>query len=393
MRVLPVHIFTCCSAFLGCCAPPALAQPLTYAEVASEFDWATIGALGNAAYDGPEENFMGTYFVGRGSVDYEYQIAKTEINTGQWIEFANALAPLVGTDHPAAQYARVDPLSWGATRDVLSGDNTYLLVPEFGGASAPVLGIEWVAAAVYSNWLHNGKSIEGDSLLTGAYDVASFSETINGFFDPRNFEPLPGARFRLPTRDEWMKAGFYDPNRFGEGEGGWWTHANMKTEASQPGFPSEPGPWDGAIGIPPELLQGGETSAQLIQFGFNTLVAALMIPPGSYPDSVSPWGLLDVSGGASEHLSLTAEDVETILTSSNLHRIVTTVGTSIFVTPADGDFDALWFIAPESGAAVGSDAGGIRLVTIVPAPATTGVVVVVGGAIGACSRRRGKMRA
>ena len=82
--------------------------------------------------------------------------------------------------------------------------------------------------------------------------------------------------------DEWVKAGYYDPDRFGEGEGGWWDFPDSSDTQLIPGRP--------------EL--GGQTNA-----GSDTEWPSGQARPhevGLYPGTQSPWGLLDVSGGASE---------------------------------------------------------------------------------------------
>jgi len=44
----------------------------------------TIGAVNNPAYDRADPR---GYVTGRGSVAYEYNLARTEVTTAQWMEF------------------------------------------------------------------------------------------------------------------------------------------------------------------------------------------------------------------------------------------------------------------------------------------------------------------
>lgn len=76
--------------------------------------------------------------------------------------------------------------------------------------------------------------------------------------------------------DEWIKAVYFDPDHGGTGQAGWWDQPNGSDTPLIPGLPGE-----------------GETTADLF-----TDDGAWFIPLGSYPDVQSPWGLLDVSGGA-----------------------------------------------------------------------------------------------
>lgn len=56
-----------------------------------DFDWVTIGAVGNEPYLG-DSPFGPDYAYGRGRVDYEYRIGRTEVTTGQWLEFVNTFS-------------------------------------------------------------------------------------------------------------------------------------------------------------------------------------------------------------------------------------------------------------------------------------------------------------
>ncbi len=80
--------------------------------------------------------------------------------------------------------------------------------------------------------------------------------------------------------DEWIKAVHYDPNRHGDGEGGYWFYPDSSDAPLAPGPPGE-----------------GESSA-----GYQTADPdePWRIPLGAYPGTQTPWGLLDASGGASE---------------------------------------------------------------------------------------------
>lgn len=242
------------------------------AQPGDDFDWVTIGDPGNPAWFG-ESPFGPPDWEGRGSVDYTFRISRFEVTTAQWMEFVNTFST------QGDQYTHfLSPREWGAEEDLryngpgrrwrLSGPNT---------ARFPVAGMTWRDAAMYANWLHNGKSDDFASLEYGAYDASTWGD--NGFFFTDDPTHLPGAKFWIPTLDEWMKAVHYDPNRHGPGEEGWWTYPNMSDEVPAPG--------------PPGV---GETSA-----GWDVGEIAWRIPLGSYGE-VSPWGLLDTSGGASEWL-------------------------------------------------------------------------------------------
>lgn len=250
-------------------------------------DFVTIGSPGNAPFVpvNPPNPFFdnGT----RGSVGYEYRIGRTEITTGQWMNFINTF--WTQGNFPGGLFGL--PSHWGAARDFsyMGPGRRYVLIDAPDAAMRPVFGIAWRDAARYCNWLHNEQSSDLSALQNGAYDTSTFTndpDNPSRFNDQRTHNP--DARFWIPTWDEWLKATHYDPDRNGPGQEGWWLYPNGSDTQPIPG--------------PPGV---GETSAgyRIEPFGhFN-------IPLGAYPDTLSPWGLLDVTGGAREWTEETLEEV------------------------------------------------------------------------------------
>ena len=132
---------------------------------------------------------------------------------------------------------------------------------------------------------------------------------------------MPGARFWIPSLDEWMKASFYDPNRYGANQGGWWTN----------GMSGDFVPVYGPPGVG--------------QYGAPDLVNW---PVGQYPGSQSPWGLLDVVGGVREW----TEEIH----EGGRHLYSGSLGS---VGPRDISF---------------FDGSGLRIASLVPSPTTASVV-------------------
>ncbi len=261
------QVATTCAIFVICGMASAQPAPPDYG-----FNFTTIGAVGNDAYHGVD--LLGS-ITGHGSVSYEYRMARNELRTSQFVDFMSVL----GTINPDFVIAN-QPREWGATGIIRpDGSIEFNLISQEAG-DWPVSGFSWRVAAMYTNWLHNGKAETVDAFLSGAYDVSTFG------YDPStgNFTDQvtrsPGAKYWIPSVDEWLKAAHYDPNKDGPGEGGWWQYPNG----------SDTKPVSGIPGV-------GETNADLFdEFGYD----AWEIPVGSYPETQSPWGLLDLSGGASE---------------------------------------------------------------------------------------------
>ena len=253
----------------GVTAITVIAAGLLAARAAAQndFDWVTIGDPGNESYQGPPDAFG--IIAGSGSVGYEYRMSRTEVSTGQWLEFVNAF----GTAIPD-----LVPTHWGATQ---SAPGLWSLRNDVATpAMLPVGGITWEQAAIYCNWLHNGKQSDIGTLWDGVYDTSTF--TFDGHTFTHQLAPKPGARYWIPNLDEWLKAAHYDPDKNGSGQGGWWLYPNSSDTQLVPGLP----------GV-------GETMAFIDLPGS----AEWDIPLGAYPDVRSPWGLLDLSGGAAEWAS------------------------------------------------------------------------------------------
>jgi formylglycine-generating enzyme required for sulfatase activity len=269
-------------------------------------------------------------------VSYQYKISKLEITTSQWLEFTNAFS----TQTDAYNFTAFGPTYWGATFDpTYSGPGVRYRLRQ-GDPNAgmrPVGGISWRDAARYCNWLHNGKSSTLASLTTGAYDTTTFggNRTI-GYTDAAT--RLPGAKYWIPSLDEWMKATYYDPDRFGTGAGGWWDFTNRSNQQGVSGLP----------GV-------GTTSAGL-RLDFS---AEWTIPLGAYSNVTSPWGLWDTSGGATEW-------TEEWAGTTNLNRLLAgaAAGFSTMIDGISGErgtsFDPQLLSANE----------GLRIASLVPSPAT-----------------------
>ncbi|MCH8271521.1 MAG: SUMF1/EgtB/PvdO family nonheme iron enzyme, partial [Planctomycetes bacterium] len=258
-------------ATLGACALSLALAPLATAQTRSyDFDFATITHPGNAAYDGGQFGLT----AGIGRVDYVYRIAKLEITTDQWLEYANVFSPREGGRFFTS------PAHWGANPDpsYTGPGRRWTLIP--GQGQTPVAGISWQEAARYANWLHNDKSTDPSAIENGAYDTSTWG------FDPltgrrTDGNKLSDANFWIPSYDEWLKAVHYDPNKNGPGQEGYWLFPHSSDDLIVPGLP----------GV-------GETSAGWID-PLSPWVE-WQIPLGAYPESISPWGLLDASGGVRE---------------------------------------------------------------------------------------------
>lgn len=229
-----------------------------------DYNWATIGDPGNRAtldheiYD-PFDFFPNPQV---GAVNYEYRMATTEVTVGQYFEFVDAYHPYY-TENTGNVLGHSD-FTGGLIR-VAFGEAHI----RDGVSHNRAAQMGWEYAARYVNWLHNDKVNEEWAFETGVYDTSTFTKNADGTYNHQETHH-PDAKFWIPTRDEWTKAGYWDPE-LNDGEGGYWQ------------FPD---------GSNTELIPGQERNAgQSDDFPLDV---------GSFADVTSPWGLLDMAGGVSE---------------------------------------------------------------------------------------------
>ncbi len=288
-------------------------------------DFVTIGNPGNP-HTIPGVDHSGPRPIG--AVDYEYRLTRTEVTGAQQNEFIQAYAPYMQES---------DRQSWGDISYL--GGTTWELTPGLENRVGMMSPRLWMR---YCNWLHNDKAITPEAFESGAYDTSTFGRDEEGNLTDQ-MTRSEGARFWIPSLDEWVKGGYWDPNRFGEGEGGYWLYPNSSDEPSLIDLPG--------------VQEGGTNTGTTIQHEV-----------GYFPDVQTPWGLLDYSGGE-------FEVAERINNSSYLEMGSAWGGGS----PTSDDRLGQRF---STGA---SSPIGLRLASVVPAP---GAGVFVVGGIGVISRRR-----
>ena len=254
---------------MGTLASPVLAGP-----DADGYTWATITHAGNRPTNAAETPMRPD--ANLGAVNYEYRMATTEVTVGQWFEFVQAYAPFydLGPGGIASQ---------AFTSHSINYSFVGLFIPP-GTSVNRAADMSWEYAARYVNWLHNGKVNERWAFETGVYDTATFTFNPDGTPNHQTTR-APGARYWIPSIDEWVKAAHYDPNRYGPGQEGYWLFPNGSNEPSIGGL------------LPGD---GGQSNA-----GGDWAQGPFPLDVGSFPDVQSPFGLLDLTGGVSELLEWT----------------------------------------------------------------------------------------
>lgn len=146
----------------------------------------------------------GRYAPYLGSVAYVYNMGKFEVTAGQYTEFLNKVA---ATDTYSLYNTQMSDTSQGSgiTRSGASGSYNYSVTTDF--INRPVNYVSFWDAVRFANWLHNGQPTGAQNLST-TEDGAYF---INGYNDLKGLSIVrkPGARWFLPSENEWYKAAYY----------------------------------------------------------------------------------------------------------------------------------------------------------------------------------------
>lgn len=283
-------------------------------------DFVTVGAPGNRGTL-PEERPGSFPNTPVGSVPYEYRITRTEVTADVWARFANAYAP----------YWQGPPTSSLLTGSWVNRDDAGVYRVSSIAARYPT-NPSWEVAARFANWLCNNQSSEAWAFETGAYDTSTFTTNPDGTRNDQ-LTHTQGARFWIPSFDEQIKAAYFDPDRYGQGAAGYWLYPQSSNDVPIPGVPG--------VGTTNASLFSGDRSA------------------GQYSTIISPWGLLDTSGGEVE-MSETTDGFGL--------RYRLGIGTSIDLpsafVPIFDRIDALpsQFLRESSG--------GFRIASVVPAPSS-----------------------
>ena len=225
---------------------------------------------------------------GRGAVGHVYEIARYEVTNADYAAFLNAVAR---RDDPYRLYepSMGDGLLGGVLRTATAVEFTY--APKPGWGARPATYLNWYRVARLANWMHFGRpdigaselgTTEGDATV-GAYDTTRFpmpddDEVRRDMLPARR---NPGARYFLPTEDEWFKAAYFDPTR--EGDRPYWDYPIRSDEAPNNVYPP-----------------GDARSVNYVVDHFCVGMPFVLTPVGAFPAARSYFGTHDQGGNVWE---------------------------------------------------------------------------------------------
>lgn len=169
---------------------PAEGQSFWQAPAAVTPEWDDGGAAAFVMVGEPGGNQSGVDYprVGAfGSVEHRFEIGQHKVSNSEYAGFLNGAAARNdphGLYHPEMKIRR----------EGAEGHYHYTAFP--ASARAAVTYVGWHDALRYCNWLQGGDTEQGAYHFTGTTLVS---------------DRQAGARFLLPTENEWYKAAYYDP--------------------------------------------------------------------------------------------------------------------------------------------------------------------------------------
>jgi formylglycine-generating enzyme required for sulfatase activity len=240
---------------------------LSASAATNTIEFVSVGNPGNPA----DARTGGT----SGSVPYVFYIGKYPVRNDQYAEFLNNIAQI---DPHSLSYGS-SAARGGIIRSGPPGTFSYSLVANY--ANKPLNWITFYSACRFCNWLHNGGTA-GANTEDGAYDMSLIPNVVR----------KPGAKFFLPTHDEWYKAAWYEPGILSGGtNANYWLYATRNDTAPTPAVLS-------AIG---DIINGPANVANYdgsASWGGYTPNVSSVGSAGA--GSVSYWGAYDMNGNVYE---------------------------------------------------------------------------------------------
>jgi len=188
-------------------------------------EFVTVGDPGNTA---------DTIGAGYGAVSQTFDIMKFEFTNQQYVQFLNSV-DANGTNPNSIYNANMGTDARGGisfTGGAAAGSK-YAVKTNMG--NKPVNYVSWFDAARVSNWLHNGAT-SSSSMETGAYNL-------NNATSGNAVAMIAGARFFIPSENQWYKAAYY---KGGSTNAGYWAYATQSN--SVPTSVTANGTGDGSAG-------------------------------------------------------------------------------------------------------------------------------------------------
>ena len=237
-----------------------------------------VGDAGNQPSSLPEPSLV------VGGVTNSFRIGKFEVSVAQYVAFLNAVAAVTNTTSATLYSVQLMGIPANVSGIMRTGAGTPadpFIYAASGNANHPIAYVDWFDAARFANWMHNGAT-NGANTEDGAYTLNG--QTLDGSGIVRN----PGAKWWIPSEDEWFKAAFY---RGGGATAGYHLFAT-KSDAT-------PGNSLSAGGNQANFRRFGQTFAVTQSVSYDP-VQIYLTPAGFFSNSISAYGTFDQNGNVAE---------------------------------------------------------------------------------------------
>jgi formylglycine-generating enzyme len=168
-------------------------------------EWVTVSNLQNAADS-----------TGYGAVNYEFHMARYEVNNGQYATFLNTV-DRYGSNNLALYNTNMATDARGGITLVTNNPAGTRYVAKTNMFDKPVNYVSFWDACRYANWMHNEQGV--GSTEDGAYTLNAVKPANTSV--SRN----PGALCFVPSENEWYKAAYY------KGSSGYWSYPTRADSA------------------------------------------------------------------------------------------------------------------------------------------------------------------
>jgi sulfatase modifying factor 1 len=187
---------------------------------AAFLEMVTVGNPGNGT-DAGNTSEASVY----GAVSATFQIGKFEVTNAQYVAFLNAVA---ATDTNGLFNTFMETDARGGI-DQFGTNGSFRYAVRAGMGDKPVIFVSFWDGCRFCNWLHNGRP--GGAQSAGTTETGSYDLTIPGAIAGNTVTRSPGAKFFLPTENQWYKAAYHQPASAGGDADGYWRYPTKSNDA------------------------------------------------------------------------------------------------------------------------------------------------------------------
>ena len=155
--------------------------------------------------------------------------------------------------------------------------------------------MSWYNAARFCNWLHNGQPNTGSQTAETTEDGAY---TLNGATRDITVQKNAGAKYWIPSQNEWYKAAYYQPAAAGGDVDGYWKYATKSNAIpnSHNGSASDPN----SANFYRSLLPANDGVNDGYAVSGATYPSVALTPVGAFALASSYYGTFDQNGNVRE---------------------------------------------------------------------------------------------